>query len=472
MNRSFPGPSPLIHCCGALILITCWSSLAVAQQTGGVPAEVKTATNIADHKEALQTFINTQVQKLMSDDNLQVSQGRDALISEVNPVGNTNPSPTYLDAYADILNTALMPALKPDQPMLTRLNAAIATARIAERTESQRLLPVVLAILADKEGPVVLWGLKASRWILPTVMRNPVLQQSQRLLPAIVPAAKAHAQGPLSGAIVREAYDVVSLDVIDPARGKRVTDPMIAQVIDDMHGLMALRIEQYRKSIPAEPSAELRPTLFLVNGRVWGLHKPEQQVRSVQLMSDLLSLGAQHAASGETSSARDQLPVMVQRTGSALAVIPEVGKSPAAAAALKLVMEVGATTPGLEIKKRVEPVYAALKEIEKFKALTPPPVLGADAAAAAAPDTPASGPTTLPGTRGQGATTAPAANPGGGAPADPAGAPPAPGAGRRGPAAAPAPSNAPQPAPDAPRGTPNPPRPAPSPTPPARAPGR
>lgn len=460
MNRSLPGPFCLIFCCGVLILMSCWTLPALGQQTGGVPSEVKTATNIAPHKEALQTFITSQVQKLMSDDALQQSQGRDALLAEVNPVGVTQPSPTYLDAYADMLSSALLPALKPDQPMRTRLNAAIVTARIAERTESQRLLPVVLAVLEDEADPVVLWGIKAARWILPTVMKNPVLQQTQRLLPAIVPAAKAHAQGPLSGAIVREAYDAVSLDVIDPARGKRVTDPMIAQVIDHMHGLMALRIEQYRKSVPAEPSAELRPTLFLVNGRVWSQHKPEQQVRSVQLMSDLLSLGAQHAASGETSAERDQLPVMVQRTGSALAVIPEIGSNPAAAGALKPVMEVGPTTPGLEIKKRVDPVFEALRSIDRFKGLNPPPVLGADAAAAAAPDTPASGPTTLPGLR-QGATTAPAAAPGGGAAPAPGGAvAPAPGARGRAPAAAPA--NPQRPAPNAPpRGTPAAPRPAP-----------
>ena len=98
------------------------------------------------------------------------NDARDALIGAV-VGGEPSASAQFADAYTQALNDALMP-LADDPSMPTRLNMAIVVGRIAERTQSLRLKPVVIKLLGDKCDPVVLWAVKATKALLPAQLKT------------------------------------------------------------------------------------------------------------------------------------------------------------------------------------------------------------------------------------------------------------------------------------------------------------
>src|SRR5439155_22894010 len=127
------------------------------------------------------------------------------------------------------------------------------------------------------------------------LLRPPFANPNHPLIQSIVPAVQMHSEGVAAGAIASDAYNALALDLVTPARKKLITPEVIKATIDPVQKLLETRLVMYRKSIPPQPSAETRGTSYLTNGVIWSVQTPTQQVRSMQLMSDLLSLAAQQS---------------------------------------------------------------------------------------------------------------------------------------------------------------------------------
>jgi hypothetical protein len=118
---------------------------------------------------------------------------------------------------------------------------------------------------------------------------------------------------------------------------------------------------------------------------------PAQQVQTLQLYSDLLSLAAQQLAVPTINEKdRDELITMVKLVGSAIAVTADPN-SPLAIAS-KGVMDIQKALPPDQILLRVNALHPAILKTPKFAAVKPPPKIVDHKPAPA----PATEPTTLP----------------------------------------------------------------------------
>src|SRR5690606_31201995 len=135
---------------------------------------------------------------------------REALVRAARPAGITVPGPAYLDAYARALNDALV-KLPDDASVRANLNAAIATARVAEAADNYNLADAVIAFMGNDSMPVALWGIKAAEYILPHELRNPLYANDPKVLTAIQQTLESNPAGP----IIDEAYETLRLRLID-----------------------------------------------------------------------------------------------------------------------------------------------------------------------------------------------------------------------------------------------------------------
>ncbi len=350
---------------GPIALCVLMAGIATA---GVLPQTIVTGdASSADATKQIQSFIDQQV-KALSDATQPSAQqaARDALIGEV--VGAMQPSSSFLDVYSNALDKALLPLTQSDA-MRVRLNTAIVTARIAARVENARLRDIAHALVKDQSDAVALWGIKAAHWILPSVLRNPLIAQSDPLLNEIVPAAKKHA----GGAITQAAYDALSLGVID-SREALVAPDMLRQTLPQLLDLLKFRVQQYQHRTPSEPAAENRASLFLADRRVWSVASDAQHVEMVQLLSQLLSVAGQRAT--QDASHREQLVPVIQQTASALWVMADYLKAPVLQAATTPLIKLGVNAPGPQIMKDVAAVEQAIRGIKGFESVKPAPVVG------------------------------------------------------------------------------------------------
>ncbi|MGB7156694.1 MAG: hypothetical protein WBD40_01430, partial [Tepidisphaeraceae bacterium] len=383
MNRH---PGLLSHALisGILILSTVTASVVSAQTNpsagGAIPDAVKTTQppNNAAIAAAVDGFVPAQVEALASTDAAARGAAREALVDGAS-ARQGDVTPTYLAAYAKAVSDKIAPVLTNESD-LVRLNAAIVVAKVAEKADDLSLRPAVLVLLKDKSPYVALWGIKGARAIIPAAIRNPLFKGDEAI-GGIVKAVGAHA-GSMGGPIVLEGYDALVFEVLNPNAALRPTDKMITAVIPPIQELLQQRVTTYRKGIPAEPFAEVKPTSFLSNGKVWALQTPQQRLTSMQLMSDLIGLAAQHAVAAAPGVNRDKLQTIIGHVASAMAVVPEVSSSAAVKDKLTPVTKINQSTPAAGITEAVSGVADALKTIKGFEKLTPPPAIAAAVAGA------------------------------------------------------------------------------------------
>ena len=402
MNRH-PGPFSLALLGIALTCSVTGSSLGQAVPPAPAPAgpagnidALKSSPNVATAVPTIAAHIKAQVAKLTSGDPAAAAQGRDELIENVSP-GRVSPSPAFLAEFARQLDTGIAPALQHENEYV-RLNAGIVIARAAERTDSAALRGATLALLNDKSRNVVLWGVKSAGWVIPAILRS--AGKADDLLGAVVKAVATHGQGAIGGPIVVEAYEALTINALSNNAKRRPTAAMITTVIPYMHQLLQQRVLAYQKGIPPEPAAESRGTLFLVDGTVWGLHTPPQRVTSIQAMSDIIGLAAQHAGANQIApNDLADLGYMIGLVSKAIGVVPQ---NQSIVAQLGPAMKVDQRTNAAAIQAAVAAVAPALKTVKEFAAITPPPAV----APAGTPANNGTAPTTAPTTTTAPATTA------------------------------------------------------------------
>ena len=255
---------------------------------------------------AIQRHVDAAVKNLSSDDAEKQAKGRDDIAGGVvlaDPAAM--PSPVFLDAYAAAVAKALTP-LAQHADMRVRLNAAIANARVAERAGNTRLMDLTVRFINDKTSAVALWGVKAARSMLPTVLG--LGQNNNPLLAALAQAVQRVGFGP----IVTEVYDALSLNIVQA--NPKPPPNVVKGAAGEMLRVFRIRVNGYAGGVPPDPAVDNVASEFFSFSVVWQQLTPPQRVEAVQAMADLLSLAAQHSQFMEGEDRQVLMPIF-KRTG-------------------------------------------------------------------------------------------------------------------------------------------------------------
>jgi hypothetical protein len=359
---------------------------------GAVPEDVKksdvmnayTATIAADVKQAIASLVGGTGGASARDELVRNAQ------MKADGPGVSMATPAYLDAYADILANELLP-LAQNPNLTVRLYAAIIAARVAQVANNTRLADTCQAFVNDKSDPVVLWGIRGARWVIPSLLKNP-LAAKHTLLPAVVDAVKKHSEGVAAGWIAGDAYSALSLDGVNR---KQITAAMFAGTIDPVQNLLAARLDRYKVEVPANTRSDQAGVSYLTDGTVWATQTPQQQTRTMQLLSDLISLAAQQLeAQAKNNNNTDvaDLAQTINWTAKGISVAAGAANQPGIVSAVQPATIITRSTPVPQIMEAVNGVYPAIKASAKFSTVTEPPKIQGTKAAPA----PATAPSELP----------------------------------------------------------------------------
>jgi hypothetical protein len=355
------------------LMVGVWLSTlgAVAPVWGQeISEELKDSPQPSQRSAEIDAYIKAQFAKILGNDPALRTRAREHMTTDVLVVRNNQPAPpAFLDAYAARLNAAVLDTLKSNPSATARLNLAIIVAKVAERSSpSIRLQDAAMAMLNDEDLPVVLWGMKASRWLIPSLLRNGSVQN--KLMPAVIPTIKKHGSPSL---LVEQGYAAFSLGLPDPVYSKDVTAKMIEQVTPQMQELLKLRTEQYvvGKTLPEDALIDRTASAWLVLPQVWPAQTAKQREQSVQLISDLLGIATQRWVANQGE--RETLTVLIQWASKAIWVVADLQNN----ASLKNVVEpltklsVHDSPQGVQASS--DAVFPALQE--QFQNLQAPPKL-------------------------------------------------------------------------------------------------
>ena len=343
----------------------CLAGLAFAAVAGGGPAargqalpqSVIGAASAGQADGPVKAFVSGLVPRLGGQDLPEVARARDAL---VNPVLGSSASGPFLQSYSSELNDALLPLTRSADARV-RLNVAIVAARVAERSGSADLAPLVTALVNDASPGVVLWGIKAAKSVLPTVMSNPLLRSQDKMAPAVLAAAK---RLPASAAVAEEAYDALSLRLTNGGEVANLPGGVFDQILpvatDNIAALLEFRLGLYAGGkAPAGPAADAAAANFLLDSKVWPNSAPAAQERTVGLMEQLAraAAGSLSAPGGDDEGARSTLGTI----GSGFSVVGQILGSNPLIAAGKQVAGIGRGTGREQAVAGVENLVTVLK---------------------------------------------------------------------------------------------------------------
>jgi hypothetical protein len=274
---------------------------------------------------------------------------------------------TFALAYATDVNSAAVALLATNPNVRVRINVGVVVAGVAEGTKSTKLDGAVLALLGDKSEAVKLWGIKAARFILPS-LANPA---QQKLAERVVQEAKDKPTGP----IVDEAYEALKT-----MAGPAAVGPLL--------DLLDSRIKQYEKiGTPEDPQYDWKPLEYLLQKNVamnvWGTLTSAQQAQVMQAAVNLLSLAAQRGDDPAARNIRDQLQETVSNVSGALlqpfdAITDPVAKKKVMDAAIAASKNARAGSRPLSLYNPfVKDLVDAILVLPAYKDLKAPPSLPA-----------------------------------------------------------------------------------------------
>ncbi|HEY1629565.1 MAG TPA: hypothetical protein VGF52_06880 [Tepidisphaeraceae bacterium] len=343
---------------------------ACAAPAATLPMEIRTTINGVSAKPIIQTFLDKQVVGLSSSVPAQQTIAREAIAAEVvPPVNPADPplSPVFLDLYAGILNDDLMPLGKNPDPRV-RLNAAIVAAKVAAKAGNVRLEPLVSDLLADQSDAVVLWAVKACKFLLPQILANAVMAPNDQLMTTFLKTVQQHGK---SAPIVHAAYDALRVDstTVPPAAWNQV----VPATVTAAQTLLENRISAYHASIPPQPGDDAIATTFLSDAQIWQAQSKDQQLRSVQDISDLLSVVAQRWENA-TPGERLDLAKLTKDAGGAVWVVGQnTGNADLQRAEEQL--KVAPSMSSAQVSAQVEAIRTAIKSVPDFSGLKDAPAL-------------------------------------------------------------------------------------------------
>jgi hypothetical protein len=352
-----------------------------------IDASIKASSEGATVRSAVTPFIASQVALLQKDDPAAQSAARDALITEAAGGPQRGPTVTYLDAYSEALNKALIPVM--DSPnMRVRLNAAIVAARVAQAAQTHELADMAMKAMGDKEEAVVVWGLQIVRYTLPSIAKIPTLANQDKLAPRVVEVMK---QNP-SAIITQYGYDALSLDVIETARTRPWSPEewhqALSYVVPKIQQALENRLALYQNGVPDDPQKEKRPANVLVEQHSWAAQNADDRTRTIQLLLNLMSFATHRAQSAKDNTTRDQLIELTVYTARAISTVPDL--APKVAGVVGLPRGAGADAAALAVQTAVVNVRQIYPKVQN------PPVLREVAVEIKPPEAASTEPSILP----------------------------------------------------------------------------
>jgi hypothetical protein len=373
-------PTMLLACAAALL----GASAPVLAQQATIPGAARSATEQAQYKQAIDQFVKQQVARL--NDTTTPGNIRQARVQLEAQVGG-NATPSFLQAYAASLNANIQP-LANAKDLITRLNAAIVVAHVAEKAKNTELAPAAAKFMNDPQDSVALWGVKAAKQIIPVILNANGAQDP--LTPNLLNAVKKNW---FSGAIAYEAYDALRLNTNAPGAGPAgpgappAGPAAIKAAVPPMLALMAFRADLYAKGVPPNPMAETIAFEFLTRSKVWPNLTAVQQGQVLQQIANIVSAAGQHAnVVGPEAIA--PLATMLQTAGSGIQVIGQATADTATTEAGKPLRNLGVSSPGPTIFAATGTTVTGLLGSPKWKTVLKAPATLNDAGKILSPNEP------------------------------------------------------------------------------------
>jgi hypothetical protein len=346
----------------------------------GIPTEWKQEdADPTSHGDQIATMIQTEIDKLKSDDKSAIGGARRWLIAEreLNPESGQHTSSAYLDIYTNELNKAFVAALSaPNVSVPERVNIAIITKEVTDDVQTNNLAPTAMLLLKDKSDGVVLWGQRAALNLLRMSFNNPNAKPGDcdPLRAGIIDAVRTHTTPPLAEVLAYEAY--VGVNPAYFPHGD-LSDTAMQCLIETNLGLQKTRLALYKSGVPDGPEVDTNASEFLLNVNpklnYWARLTPQQQLDAVQCASDLLALSGERAAA-LSSSGNHELITAVQHEASYLHQLAGANfQTPDLDASLSEVESLSGSSRPEAIRKACEAVFPALQAVGAFAALKPPP---------------------------------------------------------------------------------------------------
>jgi hypothetical protein len=336
--------------------------------SAGVSIAAKSALDATAYRSQIQQFVDGEMDALTGEDPIAQKAAREKLISECTP----GSMPSYLDNYAQVIDSSATQVLARNPSLRVRLNVAVLVHEIAEVVRSTRSVALensVLVLINDPSESIALIGMEAAKPVIASVVAHPQTAPSDKLLNAILPAVKSHEK---SGYIAAEAYRSLIPDDTLPATDLAQIDPIVLGPILD---ILNYRISLYTTSIPDNPSAETSVPTFLY--RSYTDAPLALQQRIVQSLVDLISVAGQQAPAAPKDDLDEIIRTLNYAAGALTAHNPNLSTS------LDFITHLDKSTPAPVIAQKTASVFGMLQP--QFTFLQPPPAV-----------TPATAPTTKP----------------------------------------------------------------------------
>jgi len=288
-----------------------------------IPSSIKTSNT--PPQGPIDAFLKTESTSLASADPQIQKAARDALITECSGHSGPSATPEYGTLYATELGKQLTSHVAAPSLRL-RLNVAIIACSVAAQIYKDKdggscagLAPLVQALLQDKQQAVVLWAIKAAKYVLASQLTDNV--DVSPLAKAVVAAVKSHGD---SGPIVEEAYSSLTLE--GPSFKKLEDSPQFQhnaiKLIPEIGNLVSWRGDQYKNggSVPS-PLADRPVTVFLPVTAFGAVNSNPDTLKSTLKAMGETTCSTIHSVSNGNSS--QELLDMVHGYGGAVFVFGE-----------------------------------------------------------------------------------------------------------------------------------------------------
>ena len=343
----------------ASCLLVAGASPADAQSASLAPLK-SMSTLAADADKTIAAAVQANLQKLDAQDPAQQSAARDALVADAD-----GTSAAYKDRYSAAVAAQYVEQNVAAKEPRARLNAAVALARIAGKTNSAKLQPAVLALIDPKQPEAVqLWALKAAGAILADSMKA---DPQRKLLTSIVPSIKDRLTTPMTD----DAYNALNV----PVAGAN------SAVVDEILRLTQARLAMYQANqIPVEEASIDANGLSHILTNYWTnpavVTKP-QQVQTMQLVCHLVATAAQLGdQAGAGTPEREQFQGLINRVVASVYVAASTTQQTGLAQVAQNVL--GQIKPQQAVlATQVQPLCPAIRQVPGFQAIKDPAPVGA-----------------------------------------------------------------------------------------------
>jgi hypothetical protein len=311
----------------------------------------------------IQGFIDNAVAGLSAPSAVAQQQARKSLIDESENHTGGPATPQYQSLYAADVNKALLQGFKANNNNVHfRINAGVVAAEVAARVlrgdgDVAPLSPIVQALLNDKQSAVVLWGMKAAKYVVADGIQKGA--NAGVVSKLIVKAMKAHGD---VGSIVEEAYNALTFDKLDKVKGNPQFAAWVGPILPDLLDLIAFRAEQYRKlGTPPSPQAERVVSVFLSVTAFPAVNSnPATLNRTLTVMGDLTCSAVGSVAAGNTAQ---ELVDTARDDGRFFDTIGAQMQNQPMQVAGKSIADINANTDPTKMTDRCAGLVAALKGI-------------------------------------------------------------------------------------------------------------